>query len=1189
MPQEFINQYQIISEYYRSSQAVLYQARDLVNQRVVAVKLFTWDVYTDPTIRARYQREQQLISALDHPAVVPVYEFGEFEQRPYIVMAWMPGGSLLDKLENGTLDFDRSLAIFERIAPALDAVHNLGIIHADLKPGNILFDAQGQAYLSDFGMMKLAEATQQENASSLLGPPVYMSPEQAQRGLAIDSRSDQYMLGVILFEMLTGRLPYEALTNLGYAVQKITQPFHGLADLRPDLPRHVDIAITRSLMKNPQHRFASLLEFVAAIKGEVTEAELAVEALPAPMLPKRRKPPLDAQLIPRRRRRSLVLLGAFLRLSIRALGLIAVLLVAALGLLTAFYIWRPLMVPVIDYDRLFNLAPDAVVTSTQHVALLRTPTDLPTSTPKPTATQRPTRTSTPIAPLETALITQSPGLTEIVVSESLGSKYTVTSLDTLFQISGKFSVRFENFLGANNLACESILPIGTSLIVPGEPAFSYTHYPAPLVIGTTDQIQQRHVLPCMQDIAALRFSPDQRYLAGAAGNAVYIWRVGEWRPVYHLRGHIAPVTALDFSSDSQLLATGSEDTTVRLWSMEDGSQLNVTYRHRSAVVGLAFIPYTQAGLSVSADGDFVRWSNGTFSPEKFLEPVYSLAVSPDGSRLAVGHASAVDLYQFPGFRLLHRFAALEPVRNLTFSPDSNLLASNRQLWQVKQLLPVYSFEEPDAGVVFSRDGQLLLIGGSIYQIANGARFPGFLGQERAVPGLLYNRVALSPDGSLLAWGTDQALTIWGLPPEAAPPLPKTSLIHIVKEEDTLLNIAYQNKVKLAAVLELNGLTCNSPLFASQRIWIPDSPEDRLSLLDHLGPPIRADSVSRLRPLKDLEMQCVLGVSDLLISPDQRFLISGSALWDIKTGAVILQANDIPRRFDGAPEQNLRSPVLSLSPDLTTIAMRLAKQVLLWDAASGRLLRTLEGHTGDVTSIIFSPDGKTLVSGSGVDEQAIRLWDFASGSLGLKITGLAVEKLVYALDGKQFFAIGKDSLRIFRQGEVVSYRSLVGVTSDLVFSPNQGRIAYSVCTNRSGGNCLAQSIRVYEFETEQTQIFTSQVSQIFLSPVFSPDGTALAAAAGDGMIVWNTEDKTVRFSQRIPDSKQPLVWVQYSPDGGLLAGMEKGNRLHFWDMATGDLLYTIPEIQIDRMAWAPDRTFIAILSAGSIQIWGIDPR
>ena len=171
-----IGRYEIERELGRGGMAVVLLARDPAMKRQVAVKVLPRQFTFDPQFRARFQREAEVIAALEHPAIVPIYDFGEYDDQPYIVMRYMPGGSLADRLKRGALPLAEAARIFTRLASALDEAHARGIIHRDLKPGNILFDQRGDPYISDFGIAKLAETSTTFTGSAIIGTPAYMSP-----------------------------------------------------------------------------------------------------------------------------------------------------------------------------------------------------------------------------------------------------------------------------------------------------------------------------------------------------------------------------------------------------------------------------------------------------------------------------------------------------------------------------------------------------------------------------------------------------------------------------------------------------------------------------------------------------------------------------------------------------------------------------------------------------------------------------------------------------------------------------------------------------------------------------------------------------------------------------------------------------------------------------------------------------
>jgi serine/threonine protein kinase len=267
MSSEKFGRYVIKSEVGRGGMATVYHAYDPRFERDVAIKVLPEVFLHDPHFRARFEREAKTIALLEHPAIVPVYDFGEENGQPYIVMRYMSGGSLADRLNEGPMPISEACQIITRLAPALDAAHARGIIHRDLKPGNILFDQYGNAFLSDFGIARLTESGSATlTGDSIVGTPAYMSPEQIQGAKNLDGRSDIYALSVIFFQMLSGVTPYQADTPASVMMMHMLEPVPHILNLKSDLPTAFDSIIEKGMAKEPDQRFATTAEMASAIE-----------------------------------------------------------------------------------------------------------------------------------------------------------------------------------------------------------------------------------------------------------------------------------------------------------------------------------------------------------------------------------------------------------------------------------------------------------------------------------------------------------------------------------------------------------------------------------------------------------------------------------------------------------------------------------------------------------------------------------------------------------------------------------------------------------------------------------------------------------------------------------------------------------------------------------------------------------
>ncbi len=461
-----IGRYTLQAQLGAGGMATVYRGHDPRLAREVAIKLLLGDIQGDPALRERFEREAHTIARLEHPAIVPVYDFGEDQGQLYLVMRLMTGGSLQDRLKRGPLAPEVVAHIVDRLADALDTAHAQGIIHRDLKPGNILFDEYDNPMISDFGIAKLAlqaGAATLTQTGALVGTPAYMSPEQVRGDADIDRRSDLYAFGIIAYEMLTGRLPFKADTPYGLLMQHIVGPLPRVVDANPALPAECQPVVERALAKAREDRFATAGQFAAALREALglrqTPRPISSAAWQATLLPTSTGTPpqpeaaadalariREATPVPRPPRRRWAVPAVI------AAGALALLFVAAAlvggGLLVSRWLLR-------------TPAPPTAQAATPTVAVVtRAPTAVAaTRQPDPTATPAPTPTAT-VPPLVADPISLAP-----IVNGSLDNDFAAPPIG-LVELGGvSFDLDGRAFRSQAGPAPNNAFPTQASLSV----------------------------------------------------------------------------------------------------------------------------------------------------------------------------------------------------------------------------------------------------------------------------------------------------------------------------------------------------------------------------------------------------------------------------------------------------------------------------------------------------------------------------------------------------------------------------------------------------------------------------------------------------------------------------------------------------------------------------------------------------
>jgi len=321
-----------IEEIAHGGMGIVYRACDDVLGRDVAIKVLARRYAHDDEVSSRFAREARAAARLSsQPNVVTVYDVGGFDEQPFIVMAYLPGGSLEDRLRReGAQPVRRVLAWMEQAARALDGAHKHGVVHRDVKPANLLLDGDDVVHVADFGVASAVGMRSLTLSGTVLGTAGYLAPEQAQ-GARAGAPADRYALAVVAFELLTGSRPYAADTWTAEAIAHVEAPVPSVCERREELPCELDSVFARALAKDPAARYESCAAFVAALRGALEQSSAPtarMRPVTAPSAARRARAAgsVPASLGRRRRRRAWPWLLFLLALA--AAGAIAAVLIA---------------------------------------------------------------------------------------------------------------------------------------------------------------------------------------------------------------------------------------------------------------------------------------------------------------------------------------------------------------------------------------------------------------------------------------------------------------------------------------------------------------------------------------------------------------------------------------------------------------------------------------------------------------------------------------------------------------------------------------------------------------------------------------------------------------------------------------------------------------------------------------------
>jgi serine/threonine-protein kinase len=430
------DRYDVLGKIGEGGAAIVYRARDLRLDRIVALKVLREAFGSDPEFRRRFQREARIAASLNHPNIVDVYDYGQTDQTYYIAMEHLDGGNLKEEIRrSGRLQPARARDVAQQVLSALGAAHARGLVHRDVKPQNVLLDGAGVAKLTDFGIAHGPDAAEVTQVGMTVGTAAYIAPEQATGGV-VGPATDLYGVGILLYEMLTGRPPFEGGTPFEVAYRQVNEPVPPPSSVVPGVPADLEAITLKALQKDPLDRFGTAEEMSGVLsRGFGLEADatqpMATVRMPRVGPPRAAAgrvgyPPTTARPVavaepPRRRSSTALIVTLGVLGGLAMLALLLVLIAQELGFFggaprTPLPSPSPTVRPTVTAPAKAVVAPTGTTTASPTLTGTASPTASATATPSatpsptqiaPTATAPPTSTSPP-APTSTTPPTATP-------------------------------------------------------------------------------------------------------------------------------------------------------------------------------------------------------------------------------------------------------------------------------------------------------------------------------------------------------------------------------------------------------------------------------------------------------------------------------------------------------------------------------------------------------------------------------------------------------------------------------------------------------------------------------------------------------------------------------------------------------------------------------------------------------------